>query len=157
MGSSSRTRHAPGTLPFVDGAFGPKIAELRRTRFGWQLIRNYVLGRRHLVPTATRLRNGVQGRRNRQGDRALHFHWRDRRRRAARRFGPGQGGQPVWNGLHRWQDRMRERWFRLRNRVQDHSLIKGQISRFEMIGVKNPLFDAFVVGSIQSADTIKAE
>jgi hypothetical protein len=36
MGSSSRTPHAPGTLPFVDGAFGQQIAELRREIEGIQ-------------------------------------------------------------------------------------------------------------------------
>jgi hypothetical protein len=36
MGSSSRTPNAPGTLPFVDGAFGQQIAELRREIEGIQ-------------------------------------------------------------------------------------------------------------------------
>jgi hypothetical protein len=36
MGSSFRTTHAPGTLPFVDGAFGQQIAELRREIEGIQ-------------------------------------------------------------------------------------------------------------------------
>jgi hypothetical protein len=36
MGSSSRTPHAPGTLPFVDGAVGQQIAELRREIEGIQ-------------------------------------------------------------------------------------------------------------------------
>jgi hypothetical protein len=30
MDSSSRTPHAPGTLPFVDMVFGQQIADLRR-------------------------------------------------------------------------------------------------------------------------------
>jgi hypothetical protein len=34
--SSSRTPHAPGTLPFVDKAFGEQIAELRREIEGIQ-------------------------------------------------------------------------------------------------------------------------
>jgi hypothetical protein len=34
--ASFRTPHAPGTLPFVDGAFGQQIAELRREIEGIQ-------------------------------------------------------------------------------------------------------------------------